>query len=609
MGLLVVMDTKPLQQGDDLQALLEVFAPRVAAEFERRRAEQERAQALVDLHNVIETIPDIVFALDTQGNVVKWNRRLEDVTGYSSEELLNKPALAFVPPEEQARTAAAIQRAFMEGYAELEGHLLTKEHHLIPYHWAGALLKNRHGEPVGITGIGRDASEKKRAEEELQRQQRHLVEAQTLAHLGSWYWDVDSSKAQWSDEQYRIFGHEPGSISVTYDTFLVALFPDDRDRVLSAISNALTGKVPYDIECRIVRPNGDVRFLHARAEVQRDVTGHPSSMAGTVLDITERKQAEEALQKSEKHFRAIFENAAFGIAFGSHTTGTGISQVNPAFQSMTGYNSEKLCRLGIMGLTYPGDLPVSKAFVERLVSGALTHGTIEKQYVKKDGSIMWAQTTVSSILDEQGDYEHSVTMIQDITTRKINEQLLAAQKRVLEMIATDAPLQEILTLMCQAVEELSPGVHCSILLLDRDGVHLRHGAAPSLPEVYAHAIDGVAIGPAVGSCGTAAFTRRQVIVSNIAEDPLWTDYRDLALRTGVPSLNETLELECLDGTKKTLRNSTVPVKNERGNIMGAVVLNEDITFLRVAQEALELTKLFVDCASRVSSGSGLMPGL
>ena len=113
---------------------VEVFAPRVAAEFEWRRAEQERAQALADLHNVIETIPDIVFALDTQGNVVKWNRRLGDVTGYSPAELWNKPALAFVPPEEQARTAAAIQRVFMEGYAELEGHLLTKEHRLIPYH-------------------------------------------------------------------------------------------------------------------------------------------------------------------------------------------------------------------------------------------------------------------------------------------------------------------------------------------------------------------------------------------------------------------------------------------------------------------------------------------
>ncbi|MGH7184380.1 MAG: PAS domain S-box protein, partial [Nitrospiraceae bacterium] len=173
IGLLVVMDTKPLQQGDDLQSLLGVLAPRVAAEFERRRAEQERVQALADLHNVMETVPDILFTLDTQGNMVRWNRRVVEVTGYSPEELLNKPALAFVPPEEQARTAEAIQRAFTEGYAELEGLLLTKDLSIIPYHWTGALLKNAHGDPIGITGVGRDVSEKKRAEEKLHKAELH----------------------------------------------------------------------------------------------------------------------------------------------------------------------------------------------------------------------------------------------------------------------------------------------------------------------------------------------------------------------------------------------------------------------------------------------------
>ena len=103
LGLLVVMDTKPLEHSDSLQSLLGVFAPRVAAEFERRRVEQERIQALADLQNVMGTIPDILFILNTQGNLVKWNQRLRDVTGYSSEELLNKPALAFVSPEDQPR--------------------------------------------------------------------------------------------------------------------------------------------------------------------------------------------------------------------------------------------------------------------------------------------------------------------------------------------------------------------------------------------------------------------------------------------------------------------------------------------------------------------------
>ena len=386
IGLLVVMDTKPLQQGDDLRSLLEVFAPRVAAEFEWRRAEQERAQALADLHNVVETIPDIVFALDTQGNVVKWNRRLGDVTGYSPAELWNKPALAFVPPEEQARTAAAIQRVFMEGYAELEGHLLTKEHRLIPYHWTGALLKNRHGEPVGITGIGRDVSEKKRAEEELQRQQRHLVEAQMLAHLGSWHWDIDSGEVRWSDEQYRIFGHEPGSISIMYETFLAALFPADRDRVLSAINDTLMGKSPYDIECRIVRPNGEVRFIHARGEVHRDATGHPFSMAGTVLDITERKWAEAALRADEERYRALYDETPT-MYFTLAIDGT-VRSVNRFGATQLGYRVEELVGHSVLSVFHEQDKEsVAAKLSECLATPETTRYWVFRK-VRKDGSIV-----------------------------------------------------------------------------------------------------------------------------------------------------------------------------------------------------------------------------
>lgn len=106
--------------------------------------------------------------------------------------------------------------------------------------------------------------------------------------------------------------------------------------------------------------------------------------------------------------------------------------------------------------------------------------------------------------------------------------------RVLELAVADSPLEKTLGELLRIVETTSrTGVLGSILLLDPDGKHLRHGAAPSLPDAYCAAIDGVEIGPRVGSCGTAAFTAEPVFVSDIATDPLWADYRELAETHGL----------------------------------------------------------------------------
>ncbi|HEU4684265.1 MAG TPA: PAS domain S-box protein, partial [Nitrospira sp.] len=106
---------------------------------DRKRDEEAWLQALFDLQNITETIPDIMLTLDCQGKLIKWNSRVAAVTGYSVEELRNRPALAFVPAAERERTAAAIHQALTTGYAELDGHLLTKDQRLIPYHWTGAV--------------------------------------------------------------------------------------------------------------------------------------------------------------------------------------------------------------------------------------------------------------------------------------------------------------------------------------------------------------------------------------------------------------------------------------------------------------------------------------
>jgi PAS domain S-box-containing protein len=143
--------------------------------------------------------------------------------------------------------------------------------------------------------------------------------------------------------------------------------------------------------------------------------------------------------------------------------------------------------------------------------------------------LRWMQETGWTVQLLERDSRYYDSYILDITERKRAEELLAGQNRILEMIARGKPLAETLDGLTRFIEAQCPGMLCSVLLLDEAGQHLQHGAAPSLPEAYSRAIHGLAIGPRVGSCGTAAFRREAVVVTDTYEDPLWADYRKLAM--------------------------------------------------------------------------------
>src|SRR5437773_7173593 len=134
------------------------------------------------------------------------------------------------------------------------------------------------------------------------------------------------------------------------------------------------------------------------------------------------------------------------------------------------------------------------------------------------------------------------------------EPFYAGQGRILEMIAASAPLADILTRIVLLMEAQSDGLRCSILLLSNDGKHVRHGAAPSLPEAYVKAVDGLPIGPRVGSCGTAMYLRKAVVVTDVLTDPLWSDYRDLAKSCGLRACWST------------------PIISSRGDLLGSFAM-------------------------------------
>ena len=146
---------------------------------------------------------------------------------------------------------------------------------------------------------------------------------------------------------------------------------------------------------------------------------------------------------------------------------------------------------------------------------------------------IWTRMTGRPLRDSNGELLGGVIVCRDITEVKEEEFFRAGQSGVLEMIAADAPLADVLTNLVLLMEGQAEGLRCSILLLNRDGKHVRHGAAPNLPEAYVKAVNGAPIGPRNGSCGTAMYTRRPVVVTDVMTDPLWTDYRELAQISGL----------------------------------------------------------------------------
>jgi PAS domain S-box-containing protein len=359
------------------------------------------------------------------------------------------------------------------------------------------------------------------------RSEAYLTEAQRLSHTGSFGWTISTGEIFWSEETFRVFQYDR-TTTPTLELILQRVHPEDAASVRQTIERASQNGKDFEHEYRLVMPNGAIKHVNVVAHALND-DSDGVEFVGAVMDISDRKRAEEALRQSETYL-AEAQRLTHTGSWVWQVAGRDALHLSEEWYRIYGFDpvqgmpswEERLKRV------HPKDRAEWQGAIDRAIAEKSDY-EIEFRILLPDGTVKYIYTVGHPVFNASSDLTGFVGSAADITERKRAEVLLAGEKRLLEMIARGDSRQHVLDAACLLVEDLASGSLCSILLFYASANCLRHGAAPSLPTTYTEAIDGALIGPSVGSCGTAAYRAETVIVSDIATDPLWADFRDLAL--------------------------------------------------------------------------------
>jgi PAS domain S-box-containing protein len=439
-GVLVVNSTKKRKFTSDDTYFLTSVAFLIAQVVERKKTEEALRLSSSYNRSLIEASLDPLVTIGLDGKITDVNGATEQVTGYSRNELIGTDFSDYFTEPEKAN--AGYRQVFTDGKVwdyPLEIH---KDGHITPVLYNASVYKDEHGEVIGVFAAARDITERKKAEEALKKahdslelkvkertaelekaykslkeSEKGLADAQKMAHLGNWDWNLITDEMHWSDEMCRIFGLTPRKFGSTYNEVLSRTHPDDRECVDNAVKKALNGE-PFSIDHRIVLTSGEERTVHVQGDTVFDENGSPVQMRGTVQDITERKKAEVKIQNLanivESSNDAIITESLDGI----------ITSWNKGAEQIYGYYAEEIIGKNA-SILEPDNL---KGEIDQLV-GKIKLGekieNCETLRLKMDGAPINVSVTISPIFDASGKLTAISVIARDITSKKRSQEALA----------------------------------------------------------------------------------------------------------------------------------------------------------------------------------------
>jgi PAS domain S-box-containing protein len=403
-------------------------------------------------------------------------------------------------------------------------------------------------------GVTLDITERKAAEAALRESEAGLKRAQEIAHLGSWELDLVANRLAWSDEVYRIFGLSPQEFGATYEAFLERVHPDDRAAVDAAYSCSVRdGLDSYEIEHRVVRKDsGEVRHVQEKCQHVRDAHGRIMLSLGMVLDITERKRAEEALRRSEARWNAAIDSFAEGAIIA--TVDEQVIYWNPAARAMHGFTrpDEGIEPLEKTPITFQLWTPDGSRMLDldewpmRRIKRGESVRNLELRICRPDQSWEKVFSYSGDMVDTAGGERLIFLTCHDLTELRKAEQARRESDQRFRLALRNAPV--------------------SVAAQDRD-----------LRYIWAYNQRTARPGEIIGKLDSEIFTPEESVRI--------TEIKRRVLEEGV-DLREQMWLDRPDG-RIFLDICWEPVRDEAGNVTGVASATVDLTPIKQAEEALK----------------------
>ena len=423
----------PVEQNGEVTAVLFISSDIT----DRKMVEEERDQHLHQLQAVLANASLVLSAVDMEGKYILSEGKGLAAMGITSGQLPDKTIFEIY--QDRSGVISGIQAA-MHGEtasASLELNGETIEAHFEPLRKAGMI--------AGVVVVNNIVTARKQAEEALRFSELGLREAQAVARIGNWKWNIKNREVTWSDEMYRIFGIEKDTYTGRLgDVIAKVIHPDDLYLVLpSNAANIAKGPIEY----RIILPDQSIRHIWAKSGgTLMDEAGNPMFLTGIAQDITERKQAEETIRASEERFRTLFQTMIQGVVY--QDAGGNIISANPAAERILGLTLEQLQGRTSLdprwhaihenGSDFPGE---EHPAMLALRSGQPVQNVIMGVYHPQTENYVWINVNAMPLYkpNEATPYQVYATF-EDITVRKSTEEALKDNLKRLNMILANAPL-------------------------------------------------------------------------------------------------------------------------------------------------------------------------